>query len=144
MSAPAIMVVQIVAASATNGQTMLRVWGATQSSKFADSFAVRGGFTSLAGIAVCVRRLLQRLQFLARLEADGLPWRDRHFGTSARVAANARLARTHIEDSKATQLDPLPLGQCAFHTFENGFDGHFGLGLGDTSAIHNFIDNVEL
>ena len=51
--------------------------------------------------------LLDRLQFLAGLEADGLAGRNVDLGAGARVAANAGLARAHGEDAEAAQLNAI-------------------------------------
>src|SRR4030095_14702914 len=57
------------------------------------------------------RQLLERLQLLAGLEPDSFPWRNRYLGSGAGVAANPGLARTHVEDSKASQLNSLAASQ---------------------------------
>ena len=74
-------------------------------------------------------RLLQCLQLLARLEPDCFARRDGDFGSRSRVAADSGLARTHVEDAESPQLDSLALAQRVLHSFENGFDGHFGFRL---------------
>src|SRR5271166_3582414 len=89
-------------------------------------------------------RLLQGLQFLAGFEADGLAGRDRHFGASSRVTANAGLTRAHIEDTKAAKLDTLPLRQRSFHAFEHGLHGHLGLRFSNAGLVDNFVDDIQL
>src|SRR5580658_302736 len=47
----------------------------------------------------------KRLQFLAGLEASGLARRDTNLLSSARVAADAGLARLYVEHAKAAEFD---------------------------------------
>lgn len=88
------------------------------------------------------RSLLQGLQFLAGLEPNSLARRDGNFGSRAGVPADARLARPDIENPKAAQFDPLPLGKRPLHALENRFHRHLGLGLGDSGLVNYFVDNI--
>src|ERR1019366_2819533 len=89
-------------------------------------------------------RLLQRLQLLAGLETYGLAGRDRDFRAGARIASDPRFARFHVEDSEATQFDAVARFERFLHGFEDRLDCHFGFGLGDAGAIHDFVDDVQL
>jgi hypothetical protein len=77
-------------------------------------------------------------------EAHGLARGDGNFGARARIAPNTGLAWPHVEDAKAPQLDPLTLAECALHTLKDRFDGHLGLGFGDSGPVDNFVDDIEL
>src|SRR5258708_1929463 len=87
---------------------------------------------------------INRLQFLAWLEAHGLARRNGNLGSSARVATDAGLARAHIEHAESAQLNPIAAGQRILHALKDGFHGQLGLGLGDASPGDHFVDNVEL
>ena len=104
-----------------------------------------GGLRGRAGALdqVFGKHLVQGLKFFTRLESYRFTRRNGYFGAGARVAADARLARLHREYAKATELDAVALFQSALHLLEHCFDRHFGFGLGDTGAIHDFVDDVE-
>jgi flavin reductase (DIM6/NTAB) family NADH-FMN oxidoreductase RutF len=86
---------------------------------------------------------LQGLQFLARLETDGLAGRNGDFSASARIAADAGLARADVEDAESAKLDAFAASQSPLHAFEDGFDGHFRFRLGNAGPVDYFIDDVE-
>src|ERR1700722_12116007 len=88
--------------------------------------------------------LVDRLQLLARLEPNCFARRNRNFSASARITADAGLARSHVEDAKAPQLIAIALLQRPPHALENGFDSELGLGLGNAGLVHDFVDDVEL
>ena len=69
------------------------------------SFVVKSAGFSLPSI--------DRLQFLAGLEADGLARRNRNFGAGARIASDAGLARAHVEHAKSAQFNAVA-GESAF------------------------------
>jgi hypothetical protein len=87
--------------------------------------------------------LIDRLQLFARFETYGFAWWDAHLGASARIAADAGLARTDIEDSETPQFDSIALRQSLFHALEDGFHSHFSFGLGNARLVHDFVDDVE-
>jgi len=86
---------------------------------------------------------LQRLQLFPGFESNRFAGRDRHLGSSARVATDAGLARPHVEDSKSSKLNAFAATESALHTFENGFNGHLRLSLGDARLVNDLIDDVE-
>src|SRR5580698_6883604 len=88
--------------------------------------------------------LLQRLQLLAGFETHRFAGRNSDLGASARVAADAGFAWTHVEDPEAAQLNALAVRQGPLHALENSFHGHLGLGLGDAGFVDHFVDDVEL
>src|SRR5438067_12297757 len=66
--------------------------------------------------------LIDGLKFLARLEAHRFAGRNIYFGTGARVASDAGLARPNVEDSEAAQLDAVAATECLLHALKDGFD----------------------
>src|SRR5580693_1811241 len=87
---------------------------------------------------------VDRLQLFARLKPHGFSGRNGNFGAGSRIAPNARLARAHIEDAKAPQLNAIALGKRLLHALKNGFDGEFGFGFGDAGFIDDFVNDIEL
>src|SRR5208283_5727134 len=75
--------------------------------------------------------LLDGLQFLAGLEADGLAGRNVDLRAGARVASDAGLARPHGEDAEAAQFDAIAARQRFLHALKYRFYRQFGLGFGD-------------
>src|SRR5450759_5124869 len=87
--------------------------------------------------------LLDRLQFLARFEANRFAGRNVDLSAGARVASNAGLARPHGEDAEAAQLDTIAARQRLLHALKYGFNRCFGLGFGDTRLGDNFVDQIQ-
>ena len=58
--------------------------------------------------------VFQRMQFLARLEADGLAGGDADLGSGAWVSADAGFAGADTEDAKSAQFDALAGGKACF------------------------------
>ena len=50
----------------------------------------------------------------------------------------------HVEYAKTAQFDAIAGGERLLHALEDGFDGEFCLGLGDSGAVDDFVDDVEL
>jgi len=94
---------------------------------------------SLAGRST----LVDRLKLFARFEAHCLARRYAHFSACTRVATDAGLAGTNVEDAEAAQFNAIALRQSLLHTLEDGLDGHFRFGLGDSRLVHDFVDDVE-
>jgi hypothetical protein len=84
------------------------------------------------------------LKFFAGLEAYGFAGRDIHFGARARISSDAGLARLHVENSKAAQLDAVAFRQRFLYRVENSFHRYFSFGFGDAGAGYDFRDDVEL
>src|ERR1035441_4133523 len=82
------------------GMTQTPGWGLARSCCAAREAARRDAGATL---------LVNGLQFLAGLEADGLAGRYGHFGAGARVPSNAGLARTHVEDAKTAQFNAVAI-----------------------------------
>src|SRR2546423_11214928 len=90
------------------------------------------------------RRLADVLQVLAGLEANRAAGRDAHFLAGPRVAADAALARLHLEDSEAAELNPVASLHRHAHRVEHRVDGYLGLDLGNVGDLRNFVDDVDL
>ena len=69
---------------------------------------------------------MQRLQFLAGLEADRFAGRNRHFRTRAGIAPDAGFAGTYLENSESPKFDTLLPSQCFF-----------------TAPQHHIVDRVD-
>src|ERR1051326_2248061 len=83
------------------------------------------------------------LQLFARLKANRFARRNGNFSPSTRIAADACLARTHVENAKSPQFNTIALGQRLLHAFEDSFDGHFRFGFGDSGFVYDFVDDVR-
>jgi hypothetical protein len=86
----------------------------------------------------------ERLQFLAGLEAHCLARRDADFLAGARIAADARFTRAHVEHTEAAQLDSFPFAERILHRSKNGFDGLFSLGPAYPGLVYNRIYDIQL
>lgn len=86
----------------------------------------------------------ERLQFLAGLEAHRFARRDADFLAGAGIAANAGLARAHIENSKAPQLNSLTFAKCILHGFKDRFDGLFRLSPAHAGLVYDCINDIQL
>jgi hypothetical protein len=86
----------------------------------------------------------ERLQFLAGLEAHSFAWRDADFLAGTRIAADAGLARAHVEYTEAAQLNSFPFAERILHRSKNGFDGLFSLGPAYPSLVYNRIYDIQL
>src|SRR2546427_1266517 len=67
-----------------------------------------------------------------------------NFGAGTRVAADARLARLHVEHAETPQLDPVAMRQGLLYGREDGLDGDLSPGLGDAGAVDDRVNKVEL
>ena len=57
-------------------------------------------------------------QIFTRLEPNGFPGRDGHFGAGSRVTANAAFTGLNYKNAKAAKLDPFSEGKSVFHCVE--------------------------
>src|SRR5258706_10916366 len=99
------------------------------------------GCQTTAGVG---SKLADVLEIFAGLEADRPARRNADFLAGARVAANAALARLHLEDAEATQLDALAALHGGPHRIEDGVDSNLGFDLGDVGDFRDFVDDVDL
>src|SRR5215471_10244259 len=88
--------------------------------------------------------LVDGLQLFSRLEAHGFAGGNIDLGSGARIAADARLARAHVEHAKAAQFNALALAQRFFHAGENRLYRQLSFGFGYAGLVHYFIDDIEL
>jgi len=86
----------------------------------------------------------ERLQFLAGLKAHRFAGGDTNFLPGARVAADACLARAHVEHTEAAQLDSFALAKRILHGFKDSFDGLLRLGPAYAGLVYNRIYDVQL
>src|ERR1700722_1154564 len=86
----------------------------------------------------------ERLEFFSRLEAHGFAGWNAYLLSGARVAADAGLARLHVEDAKAAKFDTFSAAERVFHGLENGLDGLFGFRTSDISLRYDGVYDVEL
>jgi len=84
------------------------------------------------------------MQILARLETYRAARRNRYLGAGTRIPADAGLPWTYVEDSKATQLNPLSLGQCVLQAFEDRIHGMLGLVPRQAGTFDDAMNNVLL
>ena len=84
------------------------------------------------------------MQLFTRLEADRFARGDGYLGAGSRIASDARLARTDIEDPKPPQLDPFAAGQSFLQALEDGVHSSLGLHARQTGTLDDVMDNVLL
>src|SRR5262245_44619174 len=89
-------------------------------------------------------RLTDVLQVFAGLEADSAPGRDTNFLTSAWVAADAALARLHLEHAETAQLNPVAPLHRHSHRVEHRVYSYLGLDFGDVGDLRNLVNDVDL
>lgn len=88
--------------------------------------------------------LVEEMEFFARLEANGLAGSNHHFGSSPRVATDASLAWLDGEDSEAAKLNAVTGDEGLLHTLEDGIDGGFSFGSGETGTFNNPLYQILL
>src|SRR5262245_55431888 len=84
------------------------------------------------------------LKVLARLETNRPSGWNANFFARSWIAADATLARFHLKDPKASQLDPLTTLHRGAHRVEHCVDGHLSLDFGDVGNLRHFIHDVDL
>jgi hypothetical protein len=82
------------------------------------------------------------VELFAGLEADCLAGDDADFGSGAGIAADAGFAGLDGEDAEAAELDAVAGDHALLHAIEDGVDGGFGLGAGETSTFDNSEDEI--
>src|SRR5262249_30232380 len=88
-------------------------------------------------------RLSDVRQIFTGLEADRPARRDADFFSGPGVAADAALARLHLEDTEPAKLDSLAALHGDSHRVEHRVDRHLGLDLGDIGDFRHFVDDVD-
>jgi len=89
-------------------------------------------------------RLTDVLQVLTGFEPDRTPGRDSNFLARSRVATNAALARLHLEDAEAAELNPVASLHRDPHRIEHRVDRYLGFDLGDIGDLRDLVDDVDL
>jgi hypothetical protein len=84
--------------------------------------------------------LAERLEVLARLEANGLAGGDGDLGTCARISSDTGLARLDGEDAEAAELDTVAAAQGVLHRFKNSVHGGFCLRPWKACALNYPLD----
>src|SRR5712671_7830082 len=92
----------------------------------------------------CSTRGSECLQFLARFEAHSLAGRNADFLTGSRIAADARLAGTHVKYTEPAQLDSFAFAEGFLHGIEDGLDGLLRLGSAHAGLVYHRIDDIKL
>ena len=84
------------------------------------------------------------MEFLARLESDGLAGGNADLGSGPRIAADAGLAGADAEDAKPAQFNALAGRQSLLQALEDRIHRRFGLGAGQARALDDVMDDVLL
>jgi len=88
--------------------------------------------------------LVQFVEVFAGFEAHGFAGGDADFRSGARVAANSCFSGPDVEDAEAAELDAVSIGECAFETFKDGFDGGLGFHAGQSGTLNYLMYDVLL
>ena len=86
----------------------------------------------------------ETLQFFAGFEAHGFARRDVDLFASARIAADAGLARLDTENAEAAEFDALTLAESGLERLEDGLHGLLRLGAADIRRGHDGVYDVQL
>ena len=86
--------------------------------------------------------LLDGVEFLAGLEANGFAGRDGDLGAGPGIAAHTGFAGLDGEDAEAAELDALAFDEAVLHGFEDGIDGRFGLGADEPGPFDHTLNQV--
>ena len=89
-------------------------------------------------------RLVQQVEFFARLETDRFAGRDADFGTRAGIAANARFAGFDSEDAETAQLDAITSAQSGLHGVEDDIYRGFSLCARETRTLDYPLNQILL
>ena len=89
-------------------------------------------------------KLLQRLEFLARLKAHGFTGRNGNLGTRPWITPNSGFSGFDGKDTETTKFNAVTLFEGPLHFSEDSFHGHFGLGFRDSGLVDNFVYDVQL
>lgn len=84
------------------------------------------------------------MEFLTGFEADRFAGSDADFSPGAGIAADAGFAGADAEHAESAQFDALACGQSFFQSLEDGVDGSFRLGSGQTGTLDDMVDDVLL
>ena len=87
---------------------------------------------------------VDQVELFSWLEADGLAWSDGDLRAGARIAADAGLARSDVEDSKAPQLDAFPSRQRLLQALKDSVDCGLGLVARKAGPLDDPVHDVLL
>ncbi len=87
---------------------------------------------------------MERMQFLARLEAHGFAGGDADLGAGAGIAADTGFAGADAKNAESAQLDALACGQSLFQTLEYRIYRGLRFAAGQARALDYVMDNVLL
>src|SRR5207244_12378799 len=93
--------------------------------------------------AIFLAVTLLRVQFLSRLETNGLTRRNRDLLARPRIASNAALARLYDKDAKASQLDTFTAGQRFLHRMKECVHGLFRFQFRDAGFVGKTVDDIK-
>jgi hypothetical protein len=86
--------------------------------------------------------VVEDMQFLARLEADGFTRGDVHLGSGPGIPADSGLPRPHIEHAEASKLNAVAIRERFLEAFKNGVDCSLGLHTRQSRAFDYVMDDV--
>jgi hypothetical protein len=94
-------------------------------------------------LTVCRYTLgIEQVQLLAWFKADSLARSDGDLGSRPRIAADARLARPHVEDAETAQFDPVSRAQGFFETLKDSVDSRFRFVSRQAGLFDHMMDDV--
>lgn len=82
------------------------------------------------------------MEFFTRLKADRLAGGNGHFGAGARIASNSCLARAHVENAEAPQLDAVTRGEGLFQAFKHRVHSGFRFIARQARSFDDVMNNV--
>ena len=94
-------------------------------------------------LAACCARL-ERVQFFAWLEANGLAWGNVDLSPGAGVASDAGFASADAEDAKSAQFDALAGRQSLLEALEDRVHCRLSLGARQARALDHVVNNILL
>ena len=86
--------------------------------------------------------LIDGVEFLAGLEADGFAGRDGYLGAGPGVAAHTGFAGLDGEYAEAAEFDALAFDEALLHGFEDGIDGRFSLGADEPGPFDHALYQI--
>ena len=85
---------------------------------------------------------IKNMEFLARLEANGLAGSYVDLRAGARVASDAGFTGAHIEHAEASKLNPIPVGESLFQAFEYRIHSGLGFHARQTGPFNHMMNDV--
>jgi hypothetical protein len=85
---------------------------------------------------------VEEVEFLAGFEADGFAGGNGDFGSGTRVAADAGLARAHVENAEAAQFYAITCSEGLLQAFKNCVDRCFRFIARQARTLDDVMDNI--